>query len=345
MSTRADNAAGMSSRRELWFEGPRRVELREGPEPRELGEGEFLARAIASGISRGTELLLYRGEGPTPFDPSLDPPGAPTYPRRYGYAWVGFVAARGPGVDFEIGERVFALAPHGDLHILEGRRARRLPPSIPSERAVLAANLEAAITCVWDAGIGLGDEVVVLGGGVVGLLVVALAGRAGARVRLIEPSAERREVGRALGAAEALSPDEDRPRAEADVVVGATGDPREIDRAIAHAGPEATIAISSFYGARTSSVALGSDFHRRRLALRATQVSTIPPGRAPRWDAARRFGLVSSLLEDARLDRLLDPPISFEDAPSVYARLDKEPGVGLLTVFKYGSFSERLSPR
>lgn len=337
MNTPPENhRARFGPRRELWFEGPRRVALREGPEPRELGEGEVLAVAIASGISRGTELLLYRGEGPEPFDPSLDPPGAPTYPRRYGYAWVGSVAARGPGARFTLGERVFALAPHGDLHVLDGRRARRLPLSVPSERAVLAANLETAVTCVWDAGIGLGDEVVVIGGGIVGLLVVALAGRAGARVRLIEPSPRRREVGRALGAVEALSPDEDRPRADADVVVGATGDPREIDRAVAHAGSEATIAIASFYGIRTSPVALGSDFHRRRLTLRATQVSTIPPGRARRWDADRRFELVGSLLDDARLDMLLDAPVSFDEAPAVYARLDEEPGAGLMTVFTYG---------
>ena len=322
--------------RELWFAGPGAVELREGPAPGPPGEGEVVARALASGISQGTELLLYRGEGPTPFDPSLDAPGTPTYPRRYGYAWVGEVIARGPGAGPAPGERVFALAPHGDVHALGPGAARPLPTSIPPARAVLAANLETAITCVWDAGIGLGDEVVVLGGGVVGLLIATLSGRAGARVRLVEPSARRREVGRALGAAEALAPDEDRPRGDADVVIGATGDPVEIDRAVAHAAREATITIASFYGARRSPVALGSDFHRRRLRLRATQVSSVPPERAPRWDMARRFQLVLALLEDPRLDLLLDPPVPFEDAPAVYARLAADPGGRLQTVFRYG---------
>jgi len=76
----------MTRRRELWFSAPHAVEIRRGAEPRALETGEVRAEALASGVSQGTELLLYRGEGPTPFDPSLDAPGTPTYPRRYGYA-------------------------------------------------------------------------------------------------------------------------------------------------------------------------------------------------------------------------------------------------------------------
>jgi threonine dehydrogenase-like Zn-dependent dehydrogenase len=154
-------------------------------------------------------------------------------------------------------------------------------------------------------------------------------------VRLVEPSPRRRDAGRALGAAETIAPEQDRPAAGADVVVAATGDPSEIDRAVAHAGREATIAIASFYGARRSPIALGTDFHRRRLSLRGTQVSTIPPARAPRWDTARRFQLVCALLEDPRLDALLDPPVAFEDAPGVYAELDARPGARLLTALCY----------
>ncbi|WP_438014519.1 zinc-binding alcohol dehydrogenase [Sorangium sp. So ce315] len=333
------DAGAPTAARELWFVRPGLVEVRQGAPPRAPAAGEVVARAIASGVSQGTELLLYRGEGPTPFDPSLDAPGAPTYPRRYGYAWVGEVVARGEGAALALGDRVLALAPHGDLHLLGPGAARRLPGAIPGERAVLAANLETAITCVWDAGIGLGDAVVVLGGGVVGLLVAALARRAGAEVRLVEPSERRRRAGIALGAAAAIRPEDDRPAGDADVVIAATGDPGELDRAIAHAGREATVAIASFYGARTSPVALGSEFHRRRLRLRASQVSTLPPERAPRWDHARRFALVCALLEDAALDALLDPPVPFDAAPAVYAALAAEPGARLQTVFQYGSRS------
>ena len=321
--------------RELWFTGPRAVELREGAAPRAPGPGEVIARARASGVSQGTELLLYRGEGPTPFDPSLDAPGAATYPRRYGYAWVGEVVEVGAGAGFGRGELVFGLKAHGDVHVLRAGEARGLPGGIPAERATLAANLETAVTCVWDAGVGLGDEVVVLGGGVVGLLVAWLCVRAGGRVRVVEPSARRREAALGLGAAAAVGPAEDAPRGEADVVIGATGDPGEIDRAVEHAGREATIAIASFYGARRAAVDLGAAFHRRRLTLRATQVSVIPPGRAARWDGGRRFRLVGELLGEARLDGLIDAA-AFEDAAGVYAGLDAEPGARLQTVFRYG---------
>ena len=322
-------------RRELWFVRPHTVELRDGPDPPDPAEGELVARALVSGISQGTEMLLYRGEGPTPFDPSVDAMDAPTYPRRYGYAWVGEVIAAGPGVNLTLGERIFALVPHGDIHLLSRSAARPLPPSIPSERAVLAANLETAITCIWDAGIGLGDEVVVLGGGVVGLLIVALACRAGARVHLVEPSLTRRRAGLTLGAALAVAPEEDKPRGSADVVIGATGDPSEIDRAIAHAGREATVVVASFYGERRSPVALGADFHRRRLRLRASQVSSLPAERAPRWDTARRFALACALLEDPRLDLLIDPPVPFDQAPAVYARLETDPGARICAVLHY----------
>jgi 2-desacetyl-2-hydroxyethyl bacteriochlorophyllide A dehydrogenase len=294
-----------------------------------------LARALASGVSQGTELLLYRGEGPTPFDPSFDLPGAPTYPRRYGYAWVGEIVGRGSLVDeLPEGTRVFALAPHGDMHVLDVASARPLDGAIPPSRAVLAANLETAITCVWDAGVSLGDRVVVLGGGVVGLLIARLARSAGARVLLVEPSPRRRAVARALGA-DVASVDEDRPSAEADVVIEATGDPATLERAIAHAGHEAVVAVVSFYGARTAPVPLGTDFHRRRLRLQSTQVSSLPASRGPRWSMARRFELVKTLLLDDTLDALLERPCPFADAAAVYQRLDRAPGDAIQTVFGY----------
>lgn len=320
--------------RELWFVGPGVVELRRGP-VRSPGPGQVLARALASGISQGTELLLYGGRGPTPFDPSLDAPGAPTYPRRYGYAWVGEVVAVGPGADLARGTRVFALAPHGEWHVLDAAAARPLAPSIPTTRAVLAASLETAVTCVWDSGLSLGDDVVVLGGGVVGLLVAHLSAATGARVRLVEPSARRREAARALGV-DSVAPGEDRPERRADVVFEVTGDPACLARAIEHAGQDATVVVASFYGSRTAPVPLGAEFHRRRLTLRSSQVSSLPPARAPRWTFDRRFDLVRSLLAAPALDALLDPPASFDDAPSVYERLHRNPSGALQTVFGYG---------
>ncbi|HEX4446211.1 MAG TPA: NAD(P)-dependent oxidoreductase [Polyangiaceae bacterium] len=326
-----------ASTRELWFTGPRAVEIRAGRLPA-LRAGQVVARALASGVSQGTELLLYRGQGPTPFDPSLDPAGAATYPRRYGYAWVGEVVECGPGLPAAsvpaVGSIVFALAPHGDRHVLEGAAVRTLDRAIPPARAVLAANLETAITCVWDANVSLGDRVVVLGGGVVGLLVARLATASGGQVRLVEPSTRRRALAIALGIA-AVSPEQDEPCADADVVVEATGDPRVLDRAVAHAAREAAVVVASFYGARTAPVALGADFHRRRLRLVATQVSSLPPAHAPRWSFDRRFDLVRTLLADPALDALIDPPCRFEEAASVYQSLDRSPGDAVQTLFEY----------
>lgn len=327
--------------RELWFVAPRTVELRrtELPLP---GPGEILVRGLYSGISQGTEMLLYRGQGPTPFDPSMDAPDQATYPRRYGYAWVGEVVALADGelnicATVPLGARVFALLPHAEFHILKATSASLLAPNIPPERAVLASNLETAITCVWDAGISLGDRVVVLGGGIVGQLTAWLARFAGGQVRLVEPSARRLEVARFLGVHETFTPELDVPSGEADVVIEATGDPATLDRAIAHAGVEATVVVASFYGAKVADVRLGSAFHRKRLSLKASQVSRVPASRLTRWSLSRRFELVRSLLQRPELDALLDVPVPFEQAAAQYSRIEKSPGDGLQTVFRYHS--------
>jgi 2-desacetyl-2-hydroxyethyl bacteriochlorophyllide A dehydrogenase len=323
----------MEGARELWFTGARSVEVRGAARP-SPGPGQVLARALASGVSQGTEMLLYRGEGPTPFDPSLDAAGAATYPRRYGYQWVGEVVERAPASPVLLGTRVFALAPHGDYCVLDEAALRPIDPHVPPARAVLAASLETAITCVWDSGLSIGDRVVVLGGGVVGMLIARLAASAGARVRLVEPSPRRRAVAAAIALA-AEPPSPEARRADADVVVEATGDPVALDDAVGHAAFEATIVVASFYGSRVAPVALGAEFHRRRLTLRATQVSSIPPSRAPRWSRARRFDLVQALLRDPALDALVDAPVPFDDAAAVYARLDRAPGETVQTVFEY----------
>lgn len=318
--------------RELWFTGPGAVELRRVASRRELAPGELRARALVSGVSQGTELLLFKGEGPTPFDPSLDVAGTPTYPRRYGYAWVGEVTESESALH-PVGARLFALLPHGDEHCFDASRARLLPAEIPAERAVLAANLETAVNAVWDAGIGLGDDVVVIGGGVVGLLAGYAARRGGAaRVRLIEPALQRRQAALALGFSAVSEAD---AHDEADVVIEASGNPASLDLAISLAGDEGTIAVVSFYGSRVAPVSLGSAFHRRRLTLRSSQVSRLPPGRAPRWSFERRFGLVTELLRGTELDALLEPTTPFEDAPATYARLAAAPGGALQTLFGY----------
>jgi 2-desacetyl-2-hydroxyethyl bacteriochlorophyllide A dehydrogenase len=300
-----------------------------------LVHGQVLAHGLYSGISQGTELLLYRGEGPSHFDPSLDGGATSAYPRRYGYSWVGeIVDSRVDGI--EPGQRIFCLRPHGDVQLLGVGQFRLLPASVPSVRATLAANLETALNVVWDAAIALGDDVVVVGAGIVGLLVVLLAKRAGAgRVQVVEPSARRRAAAVALGADLALAPDQDEPSGDADVVVEATGQPANLDRAILHAGEEATVVVASFYGERRSAVGLGAEFHRRRLQLKASQVSRVPPGKAARWTVDRRFERVLELLGDPRLDGLLDAPVPFAEAGLLFARLGADSSSTLQATLAY----------
>jgi 2-desacetyl-2-hydroxyethyl bacteriochlorophyllide A dehydrogenase len=303
--------------RALWFVGPRQIELRE-ESVGAPGEGEVLVRGVASGVSQGTEMLLYRGEGPAVFDPSLETGARMTYPRRYGYAWVGEVGA---GARLDEGTRVFALASHGEAHVLREDQVRVLPGDVPAVRAVLAANMETAVTCAWDAEVSLGDDVVVLGGGVVGVLTAWLLARSGANVTLVERGAARRAAARAL-VPSAIVEESAAPDGSADVVVEATGDPRVLDDAIAWARPEARIVVASFYGMRRAPVDLGDAFHRRRLQLRASQVSSIPPRLRERWTYARRWLLVLELLHERALDALFAPTTPFERAAELYASLD-----------------------
>jgi 2-desacetyl-2-hydroxyethyl bacteriochlorophyllide A dehydrogenase len=327
--------------RALWFVEPRKVELR-SEQVRAPGPREVVVRALASGVSQGTEMLLYKGEGPAVFDPSVAShaeradggTGSATYPRRYGYAWVGEIAACGEGTRLAEGTRVFAFAAHGEVHTLDEALVRPLPEDFSATRAVLAANLETAVTCAWDATVSLGDTAVVLGGGVVGILTAWLLAKSGAAVTLVERGEKRRTAAHALARSVAIEADA-APDGRADVVIEATGDPHVLDAAIAWARPEGRIVVASFYGKRRAPIDLGDAFHRRRLELRASQVSSIPPRLRERWSPARRWQLVLSLLHEHALDALLAPAVPFADAAQLYARLDADADSPPAHVFVY----------
>jgi 2-desacetyl-2-hydroxyethyl bacteriochlorophyllide A dehydrogenase len=319
--------------RALFFEGPRRVAVRDIPlqQPR---AGEVLVRGLASAVSQGTELLLYRDEGPSRFDPSLSPEPGPTYPRRYGYAWVGTVVRGG---QLNPGTRVFALASHGSAHVLDETELRPIRSDVPPSRASLAANLETALTATWDAEAAYGERAVVLGAGVVGVLTAWLLARSGLEVTVVEPATRRRECALVLlGPVQvAASLADVNPIGRADLVVEATGRPEVLDEAITLCAPSARIIVLSFYGRRRAAVDLGDTFHRRRLTIASSQVSTIPPRLAGRWDIARRFGVVEDLLGEPRLDALVAPAVPFERASELYATLDADRDALPAHVFEY----------
>ena len=261
--------------RALFFEAPRSVAIREielpPPGPNQVhGAWARLGREPGYRACSSTKARALE-----PFDPSV---GVATYPTRYGYAWVGAL---------EDGTRVFGLLPHGDAHVVDRASVRALPNGVPAARATLAANLETAITCAWDANVELGARVLVLGGGVVGVLTAWLLSRYADVTELVERRLATPPRGR--GVARCTSPLLRPSPRDADVVVEATGDPAMLDVAIAHAS--ARVVVASFYGRRRHPVDLGDAFHRKRLALVASQVSAIPPALAGRWDYARRFAL------------------------------------------------------
>jgi 2-desacetyl-2-hydroxyethyl bacteriochlorophyllide A dehydrogenase len=312
--------------RVLRFVAPRRVRLDEVA-LRDPAAGELLVRAEVSGISSGTEMLAYRGEVDPrlPLDEALGALGGRfTYPFAYGYSAVGTVeVSRGTIPE---GSLVFAFHPHQDVFVVgendvvpvDGQSARR---------ATFLPLVETALQVSLDAGPRLGEPVVVVGLGCVGILTAALLLRAGAVVIGGEPLEARREAAARLGIA-AVRPDE--LAAEVDertdgrgvpLLVEASGNPDALADSLRLLAPEGTALVCSWYGTRTARLPLGAEFHRRRLVIRSTQVSTIPSHLAGRWDRDRRRRAARALLEELPLDALPSREFPFEHAADAYEAL------------------------
>ncbi len=299
--------------RAFWVEAPGRGAIREEALPA-LAEGEVRVRTRYSGISRGTEATVFRGGVPAELAEVMRAPwqvGDFPGPVKYGYSSVGVVEE---GEALPIGSPVFCLYPHQDRFQVPAGALRLLPEGLPLRRAVLAANCETALNAVWDAAIGPGDRVAVVGGGVVGCLVAWLAGRIpGTQVVLVDRIDGRADIATALGVGFALPGD---APTDQDVVVHASGSEAGLATALSLAGVEATVLELSWYGDRPVQVSLGGAFHPRRLQLKSSQVGGLPPQRRPRWSFARRLDVALRLLLDPRLDVLLDADLPFDALPS-----------------------------
>jgi len=316
--------------RQFWIRSPGRGEIVSAGLP-PLGADEVLVRALYSGISRGTESLVFRGEVPVSQHHAMRAPfqeGDFPGPLKYGYSSVGEVLEAPARLATLVGRTVFCLYPHQDLYAVPARAVTVLPEWVPPERAVLAANLETAVNAVWDGGASTGDRIVVVGAGVVGLLVAWLCRQIpGTVVTVVDHDPSRATVARALGLGEVL--DRVPPDAGADLVVHASGAPEGMAAALGAAGVEATLLELSWYGSRAVPLPLGEDFHSGRITIRSSQVGRIPPLRAPRWTHARRIALALELLRDGRLDALISGESEFEALPEVMATLAHD-GRGVL---------------
>jgi threonine dehydrogenase-like Zn-dependent dehydrogenase len=308
--------------RAFWIAEPGRGEIRTEM-PVVAGTDEVLIRARYSGVSRGTEALVFEGRVPPSEYGRMRAPfqaGGFPAPVKYGYASVGIVEA-GPS---ELqGHHVFVLHPHQTRYVVPAGSAHPIPAGVPPARAVLAANLETAINIVWDADARPGDRVAVIGGGTVGLLAAWLAGRIpGCDVQVVDKNPARAAVAATLGVGFA-SPSA--ARRDADVVIHASGSPAGLSLALDVAAFEAVVVEASWYGSDVVPLRLGEAFHARRLTIRSSQVGTVAAAQRVRWDSRRRMTLALGLLTEAALDALITGESDFDSLPELMPRLARSP--------------------
>ena len=329
---------GSLEARALWFTAPRTAELRPERVP-PPGPGEVRVKTIASAISHGTEMLVYRGEVPT--DLPLDLPtlaGDFSFPIKYGYASVGRVLDAGVE-HLSPDDLVFVHHPHQDAFVVPADLPVRLPDRLDPTVGLFFANLETALNVVHDTPMHLGETALVFGQGVVGLLVTQLLKLAGAdRVLAVDPLKKRRELALAVGADEAFEPGEDlRGLAAtggrgADVAIEASSSGAGLQAAVDAVATEGTVVVASWYGAKPISLSLGGHFHRGRIQVRSSQVGRMSPELSPRWDRARRTEAVIGLLPRLRLKEIISHRMPFEEAPQAYRMVDKSPDEAIQVV-------------
>lgn len=297
----------------LWTTAPGRLELRR-EDLRQPRAGEVVVRSLWSGVSLGTERLVFSGAVPESEWQRMRAPfqaGDFPFPVKYGYACVGEIVGGDPA---RAGETVFVLHPHQDRFVVDTMAAVPVPADVPALRAILAANMETALNGLWDGGAAPGDRIAVVGGGVVGLLVASLAARLpGTQVTVVDIDPAKERPARSLGASFARAGE---APVDQDLVFHTSGHPSGLDTALALAGAEARVVEMSWYGTAPVTAHLGGGFHSRRLTLRSSQVGGLPPERQARWTYRRRLETALALLRDPALDMLIAPPIPLGQAPA-----------------------------
>lgn len=315
-------------RRSLFFTAPRETAVREttfSVEP-----DEVVVRTRISAINAGTELLIYRGEAPSdlPADATLESlDGDLSYPVRYGYAAVGDVVTVGDAVDDEwVGRTVFSFNPHDTAFAVTPDQLVPVPDGVDPATMTMLPSAETATSLVLDGKPSVGERVVVFGAGVIGLFTLGILSTFPLEQLIaVEPVAERREHARRMGADVAVSPEAlgDVGSGDgADLLYELSGQPAALDDAVAAAGFDSRIVVGSWYGTKRASLDLGADFHRDRISIVSSQVSTLAPESRGRWDRSRRLSTALEQLQRLDTDPLVTHRIPFDDAPTAYERLD-----------------------
>ncbi|MDV3241950.1 MAG: zinc-binding dehydrogenase [Methylocaldum sp.] len=319
------------------------------PAPR---TGELLIKALCSAISPGTESLIFRGEVPEdlPQDTSIGSlQGNFSYPFRYGYALVGEVAAVGADEDRDwLGRRVFAYHPHQNYAVVDKKDCLVLPEGVPAERALFLANMESALNLVFDAAPLPGERIMVFGQGIVGLLTTAVLGRFPlGELITADPLAFRRQKSTEMGAALAINPAVKREVAALkeclfydgadglDAAIEVSGNQTALNQAIELTGFAGRIVIGSWYGQSAAPRDLGGHFHRRRIRLVSSQVSTIDPRLSGRWSKKRRLDLVWEWLAEIRAERLITHHFAPSACQEAFELVDSKRAGVLQPIFEY----------
>lgn len=341
----------MDNNRTVYFTGPRAVELRTGARPRPTGD-ELLIRTEYSAISSGTELLAYTGNLPEglPSDASIEAlDGRLEYPLAYGYSLVGRVEAVGSSVAEEwIGRRVFAFHPHAEYALVGAEDAMRIPESCSMLDAVLYPSVETAINFAHDGSPRIGERIVVMGQGIVGLMTTAALARYPLDALVtVDRYRGRRRLSRAFGASASVEPAEGASAIReafsandeglsADLTYELSGHPEAINAAVEISGFGARVVIGSWYGKKKAPLALGGWFHRSRLRLVSSQVSTIDPELRGRWNKDRRSRVAWRLLIELQPgSSVVTHRFPIERAGDAYRLLAECPGEAVQVIFEY----------
>ena len=321
----------------VWFAAPRQVELRDEPLPA-VGANAVCIEAIASAISHGTEMLVFRGQVPEDLD--LDLPtfkGSFAFPIKYGYASVGRVIATGAGVTrLRSGDHVFTHHPHQAAYVVDADLPVKLPSSIDPLAGVFLANVETAVNVLLDAAPRLGERVAVFGQGVVGLLITQLVQRTGvSEVAVVEPVAPRRDLATRLGADHAHASGEALVGGEFDLAIEVSGNALALDQALKSVAFGGTVVVCSWYGTKPVPLTLGGPFHRRRLRIVSSQVGAIEPALQPRWSRARRLAVACDLLSRLELVSLISHRFEVGRAAEAYRLVDEHASETVQVVLTY----------
>jgi len=339
------------NRKTVYFTAPRQVELREESLPA-LGADEVLVETICSSISAGTEMLVYRGEFPHLKDSHDNFSSNLNYPLAYGYACVGRIKETGKQVDKGLLDKlVFGFQPHVSHFICHPSSLIFAPASLPAEACSFLPNMETAVNLVQDTAPILGERVLVLGQGVVGLLVASLLKEFPLGSLVTSDRYElRRKASREIGVNDSFDPelvhsfskstDIDPKQYFAyaqnfDLSFELSGSPSALNDAIAVTAFSGRVVIGSWYGEKRAEIDLGGAFHRSRIKLISSQVSTIAPELSGRWDKARRFEVAWEALKRIQPQKWITHRFPIEEAEKAYQLLDENPQETIQVVFEY----------